>query len=648
LGLAALAACNGVDVDAPPTALPGSGGFAGFPPLINTAGAGACDAAMQNRAPMRAFVSPKQLDLPLAQSDVPPPPISGGTLVVSADGTRLFAADPDRDQVYVVNVATRALERRIALRAGDEPGRLAEDAAGRVHVALRGGRGIATFDGRSPAEPRRTEVCDLPRGIAYDKQHDRLYVACGEGKLVLVDPKTGVPQLKVELGRDLRDVVWREDGLFVTRFRSAELLQLDAESGAVVFTQPPPPLIERPVEANLACPASNPGVLLWPPRVAWRLVDGPGRGVVELHQRALGSPVRTTRASYATSGACGFGVVRGSVTLRNATGALGEVSVDLHAGGLFVDVALDAAGSFLAVANAAGWGTPDSVMLFALPGVGASAINPDGSLSVVCVPPLRTFGADGQVTSVVFIGPQLLAAQLREPAGIAFYELQDPSLGPVVPVPTVLVNLDQASRNDSGHALFHATTGEGIACASCHPEAGDDGQTWTIAGIGPRRTQSLRGGLLATAPFQWSGDMPDFAAVVSEKFVKRMNGPVPDSERVEALARWLDKQPALRATPPDPEAVARGKALFESEDLGCHGCHDGDHFTNNQNKFVGTEAVLQVPSLVGVSFRAPFLHTGCARTLDERALCDGGDMHGHTAQLSSEQYKDLNAYLESL
>ncbi|HVY46977.1 MAG TPA: hypothetical protein VHB21_13915, partial [Minicystis sp.] len=36
-----------------------------------------------------------------------PPPISGGTLIVLADGNTAVAADPDRDVVYVVDVGAR-------------------------------------------------------------------------------------------------------------------------------------------------------------------------------------------------------------------------------------------------------------------------------------------------------------------------------------------------------------------------------------------------------------------------------------------------------------------------------------------------------------------------------------------------------------
>jgi hypothetical protein len=44
------------------------------------------------------------------------------------------------------------------------------------------------------------------------------------------------------------------------------------------------------------------------------------------------------------------------------------------------------------------------------------------------------------------------------------------------------------------------------------------------------------------------------------------------------------------------------------------------------------------------------MHTGCAATLLDRftPACGGGDTHGHTSQLTSDQLDDLVAYLETL
>jgi hypothetical protein len=71
--------------------------------------------------------------------------------------------------------------------------------------------------------------------------------------------------------------------------------------------------------------------------------------------------------------------------------------------------------------------------------------------------------------------------------------------------------------------------------------------------------------------------------------------------------------------------------------------------TNNTPVDVGTGGEFQVPSLIGVGYRAPFIHTGCAKTLRDRFDPEcGGDKHGNTKDLSDAQIDDLTAYLESL
>src|SRR6266545_7549152 len=73
----------------------------------------------------------------------PPPPVpgpafgavvSGGNLLVTHDGKFIVTADPDRDRIYAVDSSTHALVSEITLNSHDEPGRLIEDAAGRIHV----------------------------------------------------------------------------------------------------------------------------------------------------------------------------------------------------------------------------------------------------------------------------------------------------------------------------------------------------------------------------------------------------------------------------------------------------------------------------------------------------------------------------------
>jgi DNA-binding beta-propeller fold protein YncE len=64
------------------------------------------------------------------------PPISGGTLAVTRDGTTAIVADPDRDRVSLVDLRDDSV-RHIALEPGAEPGRVIADETGRAYVALR-------------------------------------------------------------------------------------------------------------------------------------------------------------------------------------------------------------------------------------------------------------------------------------------------------------------------------------------------------------------------------------------------------------------------------------------------------------------------------------------------------------------------------
>jgi mono/diheme cytochrome c family protein len=216
----------------------------------------------------------------------------------------------------------------------------------------------------------------------------------------------------------------------------------------------------------------------------------------------------------------------------------------------------------------------------------------------------------------------------------------------------IVVPLETESVFDTGHALFHMDTGAGIACASCHPEANDDGRVWDFECIGPRRTQSLRFGIKGTEPLHWDGDMDTFGTLMNEVFVGRMSGGQPQPDQVAVMADWLDAQrPPPRSPPADPAAVERGRDIFARADVGCAACHTGPKLTNNASFDVGTGGVFQVPSLIGIADRAPFIHTGCAPTLRARLVdpaCGGGDRHGVVSGLTGAEIDDLVAFLKTL
>jgi hypothetical protein len=613
--------------------------------------------------------APTILDRAVQRADTAPPPISGGTLLSTRDGKLVVASDPDRDQLYFVDSVARSLLHVRQLAAGDEPGRLVEDAAGRIHVSLRGGHAVATLT-RDPASviTRRT-VCDLPRGLAYDAARDALQVVCAEGKLVTLPAAPDAAAARVvDIGRDARDVVLRGDQLFVTHFRGAELLSLDGAGAMRQQYTPPTFRTSEPQALPFTGDPSSPGLPITPmsfnvvsvestPTSAWRVIDVPGHGVTMLHQRARSAEVQTQPGGYG-AGSCGSGIVQTSITTALETAH--PVSVDMSDAVLAVDIATDPEGVLLAVVAPGNWGSSAQLQLYTLTsgsvfnGSSASMGFPGpmlpGEVDAGVAVPQPCVGTErmleqpqGQATAVVFASPYELAVQEREPAAISFVDTRTGSV-------SVRLDLKQASRFDTGHTMFHLRASSGVACASCHSEAGDDGHVWTFHGIGARRTQSLRGGILGTEPFHWNGDMKDFPTLVNEVFVGRMAGFKPTDEQTNALSQWIDRQPALTAQPRDAAAAQRGQQLFESADVGCGSCHSGAHLTNNSYADVGTGARLQVPSLHGVSFRTPLMHNGCAARLADRfdPSCGGGDQHGHTSQLSASQISDLTGYLETL
>jgi mono/diheme cytochrome c family protein len=144
--------------------------------------------------------------------------------------------------------------------------------------------------------------------------------------------------------------------------------------------------------------------------------------------------------------------------------------------------------------------------------------------------------------------------------------------------------------------------------------------------------------------------MTDFSHLVTEVMVRRMGGPTLTADYQDALASWLHAQPAPKRSGLDEQAIARGRELFESPEVACASCHTGPLLSNHATVDVGTGLATQVPSLLGVSFRAPYMHDGCAASLLDRfgESCGGGDQHGKTSHLSQAQLTDLAEYLESL
>ena len=608
----------------------------------------------------------------------PPPAISGGTLRILADGHTAVAADSDRDQVYIVNLTTKAV-RTVALSAGDEPGRVVADAAGRAHVALRHGGALVSIDTVTGEIISRRAVCAAPRGTAYDPATDLIHVACSGGELVSLPAAGGNAVRTLNLSQDLRDVVVDGSRLRVSRFLSAEVLTVAAD-GSVSGT------VKLPTFRATAARGGQ----RYTPSVAWRMAEMPdGSGVMMLHQRGVADEVQPVVGGYGGPDACN-GIVHPAVTMVSSDGSVhsGPAMAGMV---LAVDMAISPDGKRVAVVSAGNatntfQGGPTSgpalTQVFVSdttsvtdgdigcqsdgmhspcsPGVvgmpifdgttgtgGATGTAPPktgtaGSSGAVCgVPNPDVPQVVGQPIAVAFQETGKVVVQSREPAMLAFADGSR-------------VTLSTVTRADTGHLVFHSNAGGFLACASCHAEGNDDGRVWNFTCQGARRTQSLQaGGLRGSEPFHWDGMETDMTRLMTDVFQGRMSGPQLATDQINGLMNWIDTQPHMpRTLPTDTAAIDRGRALFnDATRAACASCHAGARMTNNATVDVGTGGAFQVPSLVGIGSRGPFMHNGCAKTLADRfsdTACGGGSKHGNVAGFSSNEMSDLITYLLSI
>jgi len=595
---------------------------------------------------------------------VTPPPVSGGTLSVLSDNSVAIVADPERDRISIVDLSTLGVRSTITLQAGDEPGRSVEDGQKHVHVALRRGGAVLSIDPATGTVLSRRTVCKAPRGIAFESATGLLHVACSEGKLVSLLASGGDAVRTITLEPDLRDVLVRGSELWLTRFKSAEILRVSGVGtlNAKVKIPRAQAQLSQPVDQNDSLSPTLRDVTV-EPGVAWRAVANSTGGVTVVHQDSVSDEIPITPPSASGSAYGGGmgpscdGIVKNVVTTIAADGT--QVSTMFVGSPLPVDIAVSLDQRWVAVAHAgaADFSAPRPFLKFpdeqGGPVSGGAGFGVGGSVTIMSTADMKTapcmFPKGGlgnaPATAVAFTSTGLLLVQLRDPAQLLIqrqlpFGNQD------------TIELSGESRADTAHDLFHRDAGGGIACASCHPEGGEDGHTWRFTGFGDRRTQALHVGLRDTAPFHWAGDLPNVGELMSEVFVGRMGGVRESSSRVSALSEWLF---ALRAPAPirdgSDEAAQRGQALFQSSEVGCTNCHSGAKLTDNRSVAIDSVATtkLQVPSLIAVGYRAPFMHNGCAATLAARfdPKC-GGDQHGNTAALSEAQRGDLVAYLESL
>lgn len=211
-----------------------------------------------------------------------------------------------------------------------------------------------------------------------------------------------------------------------------------------------------------------------------------------------------------------------------------------------------------------------------------------------------------------------------------------------------------------------------FSCRSCHPDGHVDGLSYDFDGDGIGDNlldnRSLQG-VAGTGPFKWNGKNASLEIQCGPRFARVLmrTEPFPDKE-------LHDLTTFIKSLPPPRIARARGR-LDPSEERGraiffatrtpdgkeipvsnrCVTCHAPPLYSvrlpfkvGTQGQFDTTEA-FDTPHLLGVSDTAPYLHDGRAQTLEEIwTLYSTNDSHGVTSYMNKIQLNDLVAFLKTL
>jgi DNA-binding beta-propeller fold protein YncE/mono/diheme cytochrome c family protein len=206
-----------------------------------------------------------------------------------------------------------------------------------------------------------------------------------------------------------------------------------------------------------------------------------------------------------------------------------------------------------------------------------------------------------------------------------------------------------------GQAMFRDGTNprlsqHGImACASCHAEGRSDGLSWFLEGH-QLQTPLLAGRLVGAHPFKWDGKDPTLKASLTNTVLRLGGSGITTREAKDLEAFLTSVDPPRAPSVGDPAAVARGKALFESDRTACAKCHYGPLLTDGKrHKMAADLGEVDTPSLIGLAHSAPYYHDGSASSL--HALMRGnGSIHGmgRISRLDDDEIDDLVAYLETL
>ena len=560
-------------------------------------------------------------------------PVGGEDLLILEEHKLAVASDPSTDAVYIVDLDSSVLAHAVNFPRGARPGRMAAHEDG-FFVSLGGSGEVAhvSTDGRLEKKAR---VCPAPRGIALDEAHDSLWVACASGELV----KASTHELEVLdtffIGPDLRDVVTRQDAVFVSSFRAAEVFHINPSSGEVIARWHAPDDVGRSNTSDLV-------------NSLWRMTLASDGTLLLSYQHVSRMPIPLNPVGQPTVTLGYVGSGRNTCDAIPVSSKYARVRVQESGELDIIEEGCPGAGSLPVDIDEGICGAPFT--LFAAPDI-ADQGNPRTLLVKTPVPcsappepprfaPRLSAAIDARgVTYILSRGEGL------------YIDHNDPDTA------QRRIVLKKDSPAHLGHILFHGDPGSGLSCAGCHPAGGDDGQPWSFtkateegpsrAHVFTRRTQNLRAGVQGR--LHWDGEFEDVDALMGDVFSIRMGGFELAGGDGDAVLDWLGQltpEPGLTPPPGSEETIALGESLYQA--AMCGECHAGEALTDHSLHDVGTGGPRKTPTLRGIGQRRRLMSNGCAVGLRQRFIC-GGDNHGDINVIEDEHDLDaLIAYLKTL
>jgi mono/diheme cytochrome c family protein len=595
---------------------------------------------------------------------------TGSTMVLARfEGRKLaLVADEDARAVRVIDATSREQVSFTAL--GHKPSQIVVAADGRAYVALRDASRVVALEMTGDALVRHADVAVSaePVGLAVSDDGAMLLVTSAwGGRLEAFAVTTRQEMFEVALAREPRGVVATADGryAYVSHAMGSHLSRValdgshqveEVELGGFDFRA-----LVRFIGCHFGMRESSIGFrgdgdVDWVPERR-ELVQG--FAVTEV-DGSIAAPMVIVHRGEAQTGGYGTSeafpphettvatVARdGTVTLRVAhvdfapeRGRYGGTGIDRSC---LLPRAIATAGSSILV----GCLGTDEVRAYGATGPLAKTMTgrwrvPSGPVGI----------AVDEETGTALVWSQFA----RAVTSVRLASAEDVEVARSVDTTTVLPAIDPgetalSATAQRGRRLFHASgdpriSADGRACASCHPDGRDDGLTWPTP-VGQRQTPMLAGRLAAdTAPYGWHGDAPTVRDHLKQTLV-RLGGRGLSEEDVVALLTYLEEMD----TPPesaaaDDETVARGRAIFESDGVGCAACHRNGGGSDGARHSVQSGAELETPSLRFVAGTAPYFHDGRYQTLGELLRETQGKMGW--GQLGEDDLRAVEAYLLTL